>query len=416
MGRAKYGDAFLGVKIDDTQVGRALKRMQKRFDATAQSLNRIGKVGVGVGAAVVTAGALAVATFAGFDDQMRQVKAVTGAAGEQFVELTEQAKRLGATTSFSASQVANMMGELGRAGFAAGQIKVVSDSVLNLSSATGTELPRAAEIAGAVLRGFGEDADQMIRVTDVLTATANGTAQSLDDLFEALKPVAPIAAAAGESLEDTAAAVGVLANSGIKGSLAGNALARAFKNLATEKTQDFLAGLGVAATDSEGNLRPLIEIIGDLDKATADFGEAERLATFETLFGRGQAAAIKLAEATRGGFAEVADAVRNSQGVAAKTAAEMEAGIGGSFRRMMSSVEGVAIALGDSLAPTVAAVTETLGGMLGGVTAWINANQNLVVGLMAGGLAVGALGAAAVVLGTVLSSIGRSSSSRGIRQ
>ncbi|MEN0109121.1 MAG: phage tail tape measure protein [Planctomycetota bacterium] len=401
----KYGDASLYVDLDDTAAAKAARRLGRRFDRMGSSLRGMGQTGTLAFAAIAAGLGTAVGVFAGFDDQMRQVRAVTGASQTDFVELTDEAKRLGATTSFAASQVANMMAELGRAGFASGEILLASESVLALASATGTELPRAAEIAGAALRGFQLPAGEMNRVADVLSATANGTAQTLEDLFEGLKPVAPIAAAAGESIEDTAAAVGLLANNGIKGSLAGNALARAFKNLANEKIQGKLAGLGVEATDAEGNLRPLFDIIADLDGATASFGEARRLATFEELFGRGQAAAIVLAQASRGAFAELADGIRNSQGAAIETSAQMEAGIGGSFRRLMSSVEGVMIAVGEALAPTIAGVAERVGAVLGVVNEWIGQNRGLVVGIVAAVAAAGALSVGAVVLGTVLTSI-----------
>src|SRR5690606_20951639 len=115
----------------------------------------------------------------------------TGATEQEFGSLREEAKRLGAETSFSARQVADAMAELGRAGFTPTQILASTEAVLALSRATDTELARATEIAGAALRGFNLDVTEMGRVTDVLTATANGSAQTLEDLFEAFKPVAP---------------------------------------------------------------------------------------------------------------------------------------------------------------------------------------------------------------------------------
>ena len=402
----KFADAFLNIILDDKKAIRGLKNMQRRLNAVGQTMSCVGSAGLKMGASIAAGAAIAVATFIGFDDQMRVVQAVSGATAEEFAALTEEAKRLGATTSFSASQVAAGMAELGRAGFDPTQILGATESVLALSRATDTELPRATEIAGAALRGFGLEVDQMGRVADVLSATANGTAQGLEDLFEGLKPVAPLAAEAGESLEDTAAAVGILANNGIKGSLAGNALARAFKNLATSSKQADLRQLGVEATDSEGNIRPLIDIIADLDKATANFGEAERLAAFESLFGRGQAAALKLAEASRGAFGEVAAGIRNSQGAAAATAEAMDAGLGGSMRKLYSAVEGVAIALGEALAPTISKAADFVGMYAGKINEWIQNNDEMVVAIAAGVAAVTAISGALVVAGTVISSVG----------
>lgn len=402
----KFADAFLKVSVDDKKVNKALRNLQRRFDAVGQTMQRVGKAGAGLGLAIAAAGALAVNAFVGFDDQMRSVQAVSSATAEEFQQLTEEAKRLGATTSFSASEVAAGMAELGRAGFDPTQILTATESVLSLSRATGTELPRATEIAGAALRGFSLEADQMGRVSDVLSATANGTAQTLEDLFEGLKPVAPLAAAAGESLEDTSAAIGLLANAGIKGSLAGNALGRAFKNLASSAKQADLKQLGVDAVDSEGNLRPLIDIIADLDKATAGFGEADRLATFENLFGRGQAAALKLSEASRGSFEVLAESIRNSQGAAAETAAAMDAGLGGSIRRLWSSIEGVAIALGEALAPMLDQAATSIGEVAGEVNEWIAENGDLVAGIAIAVASISAISSALVAAGIVVSSVG----------
>ncbi len=221
----RAGRAFVELGVSD-KLTAGLKRAQRRLKAFGSGVQAIGarlvKISAGIGAGFV----LSTRVFAGFDDRMRVVQAVTGATEDQFRQLREEAKRLGRTTSFTAGQVAEAMSELGRAGFDPREILSSTESVLALARATNTDLPRATEIAGAALRGFGLDASEMGRTTDVLTATANKSAQTLEDLFEAFKPVAPLAVEAGESIEDVAAAIGILANNGIKGSLAGNAVAR----------------------------------------------------------------------------------------------------------------------------------------------------------------------------------------------
>ncbi|MEM8864562.1 MAG: phage tail tape measure protein [Planctomycetota bacterium] len=399
----RAGKAFIEFALEDRGVQKGLRKIERRLSSVGTGLQSVGKAATLAGGSIATALAPAVLTFASFDDRMRVVKAVTGATKDEFSSLTEEAKRLGATTSFSASQVADAMAELGRAGFKPQQILDSTESVLALSRATDTELPRSAEIAGAALRGFGYETSEMGRVTDVLTAAANGTSQTLEDLFEAMKPVAPIAAEAGESIEDTAAAIGILANNGIKGSLAGNALARGYKNLANTKVQNQLKAIGVEATDADDNLRPLVDIIGDLSKATADYGEAPRLAIFEKVFGRGQAAALKLAKATGGEYQRLVAQIRDSGGQALKTAADMDAGVGGSFRRFMSAVEGASIAIGDALAPTLARLTERINEVVGVATEWISQNQDLVVGLAVAAAGLIAVGAVTFVVGTAFS-------------
>ena len=166
---------------------------------------------------------------------------------------------------------------LGRMGFNPSEIVSAIDSVLNLSRATGTDLAESADIAANSMRIFGLEAEKMSQVSDVLTATANGSAQTLTDLFEGLKRMrrseaegtspkatakrpargraAPQAASCGESIEETCAALGVMANMGIKGSLAGTALRKAFIQFADTKVQGMLHEVGVESVDASGNLR-----------------------------------------------------------------------------------------------------------------------------------------------------------------
>jgi len=210
--------------------------------------------------------AFATKAFADFDDQMRMVKAVTGATEKEFQRLTEVAEKLGRETSFTAKQVAEGMTAMGRMGFNAREIEAAIPAVLNLSRATGTELGEAAEIAANNMRVFGIESSKMADVADILTATANGSAQTLTDLAEALKMAGPQAKAAGENIRDTSAALGILANMGIKGSLAGTALRKSYSQFASVKVQDQLKAVGVETVDANGDLRKMADIMADIGK------------------------------------------------------------------------------------------------------------------------------------------------------
>ena len=407
----RAGRAFVELGVSD-RLTAGLRKAQRRLQAFGDRVRAVGArltaISAGIGAGFV----ISTRIFAGFDDRMRVVRAVTGATEQQFESLREEAKRLGRTTSFTAGQVADAMTELGRAGFDPQAILDSTEAVLALARATNTELPRATEIAGAALRGFNIPATEMGRVSDVLAATANKSAQTLEDLFEAFKPVAPLAVETGESIEDVAAAIGILANNGIKGSLAGNALARAYKNLSNEARQSELRRIGVEAVDASGNLRPLADILNDLAKATQGLGSAERLAIFETLFGRGQAAALKLAGSAQA-FEVLRDEIRRSAGIAVQTADQMDAGIGGAFRRLLSAAEGIAIAIGEAIEQPVRRAADALSKIAGWITMVVNRNRELiatiakVTAIVFGvGLALIIAGAAIVGLGTVFGSLG----------
>ena len=208
------------------------------LNASRTSMEQFGSVVTAIGQRIQAVGSIitepfinAARTFAEFDKQMRTVRAVTSSSGADFTKLTEKAKELGATTSFTASQVAEGMTALGRMGFNSSEIDGAIQGMLNLSIATGTNLAQASEIAANNMRVFGMNTSQMTDIADLLAFTANGSAQTLEDLGEALKTAGPIAARAGVSLKGTAAQLGVLANMGIRGSMAGTAIARSYKRL-----------------------------------------------------------------------------------------------------------------------------------------------------------------------------------------
>lgn len=414
--RARAGHAEVTASIRDNISG-GLRKIKAKMNQFARSSAALGRSIGGLGASGILGGALLVNKFAAFDDQMRTAKGVTSATTAEFEKLRAKARELGANTSFMASEVAGGMVELGRAKFNSDEIDASAESVLNLARATGTELPSAALFGAKILGAFGLDATEMGRVADVLSVTANSSSQTLEDLFEALKLIGPAAVRAGDPIEEMAAAVGVLANSGITGSLAGNAIARAYKNLANSGMQDRLRELtGVEAVDAAGNLRPLVEIITDIGHATRDFGEAAKLDAFEQLFGRGQTAALTLATANNG-FDNLLDKLKNAEGAAKKTADEMDAGIGGSVRRLGSAIEGVALTLGDQLAPTFEIAAEGAGYASGKIQEFFEQNQSIIPTLLAvaggltvaGGLLIGlslAATAASTAIGLITGTVG----------
>jgi TP901 family phage tail tape measure protein len=397
----RAGRAFVELFVNDQALVGGLRKAETKLKAMGAASSRVGRTLLAAAAIAGAPLAKAVATYAGFDDQMRAVAGVTAAGADEMAAMTAVARRLGATMSFTAGQVAETMANLGRAGFRPDEIIAATESMLDLARATGTDTATAADIAGATLRAFRLEAADATQVADILAATANGSAQTLVDLGEAMKYVAPIAASAGEDLLATSAALALLANNGIKGSLAGNALGRAYKNLATQKVQDQLAAIGVAVADANGNLRPVAGIIEEIGAATAGMGSAERLALLENVFGRGSVAADILSQA--GAFDKMSGSLQNYQGAAKRTATMMDSGLGGSFRRMLSSVEGLQLSIGEALAPVISALADRLGAISARVMELVDKNRDLVVGWAKIVAIVAAVGGGLLALGGVLS-------------
>ena len=186
------GQAVVRIVGDNSELKKALGESLTSIDQFARKWTNIGARLQAAGQMMFAPFQEAMGVFAQFDDQMRRVAAVSGATGKAFAELTTQAKALGASTAFTASQVAAGMASLGMMGFSPTEINGAMESVMALSRATSTDLAEAATIAANQLRVFGLSARDTEKVADILAATANGSAQTLTDLGEARRCATPV--------------------------------------------------------------------------------------------------------------------------------------------------------------------------------------------------------------------------------
>ena len=207
---------------------RALDQAGRKFESVGKGLTKSFTAPV---AAIAT---LSVAVFTGFEQQMAEVKAVSGATADEFQKLKANAEKLGATTIFTAKEVGGLQSAFARLGFTADEITKVTEATLYLAQASGSDLARSAEIGGATLRGFGLDAAETGRVTDVMALSFSRSALDMDKFANSMKYVAPVANLAGVSLEETTAMLAILANAGISGSQAGTSLRRILTDLSKE--------------------------------------------------------------------------------------------------------------------------------------------------------------------------------------
>ena len=396
----RAGRAYVEVTAETSKLKQNLNAAQAQLQHFGKTCQGLGRDMMALGGALSLPFALAEKSFAGFDDRMRLVQAVTSSTGEQFDALTKTAQRLGRETSFTAQQVADAMIGLGRMGFDPSEITSAIEHVLNLSRATGTDLAESADIAANSLRIFGMEAGRMSQVADILTATANGSAQTLTDLFEGLKMAGPQAAAAGEDLNELCASLGVMANMGIKGSLAGTALRKAYIQFADTKIQAILRDVGVEATYANGNLRKMAAVMRDVAVATSKMPTAERLSFMKDVFDvRGMMSGLSLAgniEELDGFLAKL----RDVSGQADETSRAMDRGIGGSFRLFQSAVEGSMNAIGEALNGTLQPMVGRITAVINTFTKWVEANRGLVTSIAATVASVAAFGAALFTVGT----------------
>ena len=307
-------------------------------------------------------------TAANFEQAMAKVGAVSRASEDDMKQLTKTARDLGAQTNWSASQAAAGMEYLSMAGFNAQQTVAAMPGMLDLASAGAVDLGQAADIASNILSGFNMQAEEMGRLGDVLTNTFTSSNTNLEMLGNTMAYVAPVAAATGQSIEQTAAMAGKLGDAGIQGSKAGTALRAVINRLAapTGKAATALEELGIQTQDANGNMRPVPEILADMDAAMRGMGSAARAEMTSAVFGMeaASAATVLLGQAGSGSLQEYAEALKES-GSAARVAAEQNDTAMGALKRLGSATESMGITIGGILLPPLATLAELMSKVVG---------------------------------------------------
>lgn len=306
----------------------------------------------GASTALSGMGAAAIKVGTDFEAQMSRVKAISGATGEEFENLRNQAIELGASTAFSASEAAQGMENLAAAGFTTAEIMDAMPGMLSLAAASGEDLASSADIAASTLRGFGLEASEAAHVADVLAENANRTNSSVAETGEAMKYVAPLARAAGLSMEETAAAIGIMANAGIQGSQAGTTLRGALSRLSrpTDAMTTAMEELGVSFYDSNGEMKSLTEQVGMMRKATEGLTDEQRNNYLVTLYGQeALSGMLALINEGEGSLQELTAAYESADGSAQAAAETMQDNLKGAVEELSGAAETLGIVFYDSV-------------------------------------------------------------------
>lgn len=367
-----------------------LAKARAKMDATlgrSQSIAASGAAGMATGGVALAGISRIAGAGIGFEEQMSGVAAISrlDKTSAEYKALEEQAKKLGASTSFSASEAAAGMQFLAMSGFDANQVLAAMPGMLDLAKAGNMDLAKTADIASNILSGFGLEAADMGRVGDVLAATFTRSNVNLEMLGESMKYVAPVAKELGASVEDAAAMAGLLGNVGIQGSMAGTALRALYTRLAAppKKGAEALAQIGVETRKANGDMRDMSDIMSDVAKKTEKLGNAERMGIFKAVAGdeAGAAMAQLVNEGGAGKITQFADINRNSQGEASKIASVMGDNTAGDIKGFWSSVEGLNIALTETNITPLRDLIQTATGAVRVVADWVRENPRLAGGL-----------------------------------
>jgi TP901 family phage tail tape measure protein len=280
--------------------------------------------------------------FIGFDDAV--TKAMAKFPGgikrtdKEFAQLGETARDVAKTTRFSATDAAGGLDFLAMAGFNAQQAMGLLPGLTDLAAVAATDLASASDWASDALGAFGlmtQDTakltQNLTRVNDVFAKGITSFNTDLEQLFETAKMAAPVFTGASQSIETFTAAAGVMASAGIKATLSGTQLRTAILNLTapTHRATKLLKKMRVETQDSQGNMRDLFDILGDIEKGTKKMGTAQRSAALNVIFGKRAVAGLsvlldtgseklkehrKMLEEAGGAAKNMADEMRKSLG------------------------------------------------------------------------------------------------------
>lgn len=399
-----------GLKSAQSEADKAKNNIQKageKIEGVGKSLSSVGstltkKVSIpllGVGAA-----GLKVATD--FEKGMSEVRAISGATGEDFDDLRNKAIELGADTAFSANEVASAMTEMAKAGWSSNQIIDGMSGVLDAAAASGEGLAVVSTIVADTITGFGMEAKESTRIADLLTQAANSGTIGITDLGESFKYIAPVAGSMGLSVEDVTTAISAMSMAGIKGSQAGTGL-RTMLTRMVKPTDDVAVAmneLGISVVNQDGSMKSLDDIVSNLRTSFDGLTESEKAKYAATLAGQeGMASMLSLLNLTEEEYNAIATSMDTANGVAEETATIMQDNLQSKFEQLLGSLESLAIKLSEALIPHLETFVGWLTQLVDKFTALDPETQKTI--LTIAGLAL-AIGPVISVVGKLTSGVG----------
>lgn len=345
-----------------TKLGNHLDKAGKKMQEVGRGLTSFGRAySVRVTTPILGAGAAALKVGMDFEEGMSKVQAISGATGDDLIRLKNQAKDLGATTRFSATEAASGMEFLAMAGFNSNQILGAMPGLLDLAASSNMDLGRAADITSNIISGFNMEALESTRVADVLAKGASTANTNVEQLGGAAKYAAPIFNTLKLEIEGLVASVGFMSDAGIQGEQAGRQLRQGLLRLAnpTGEASKLIKKLGINVFDAYGNMKEMHEVVAELEKGFKGMTPQARASALAIIFG---------AESTAGwstlldrGSKELKNytkELQNSEGAAAEMAEVMQDNAKGAIVEFKSALEGAGIAASEHIIPAVTDITK----------------------------------------------------------
>ncbi|MTC63045.1 phage tail tape measure protein [Providencia alcalifaciens] len=377
-----------------------MSAVRNSYQRTMDVRNKMAGAGAGVTAAGVGIGYAAKKVLVpGYDFEigMSKVQALTrlDKNSEDYKMLRNQARELGATTAFTANDVAQGQAFYAMAGFKPEQIKNAMAGTLSMSLAGDIDLATTADIGSNILTGFKLSSDEMNRVSDTLVATFTRSNVNLSMLGDTMKYVAPVAAGLGVDIETAAVAAGKLGDAGIQGSMAGTSLRAILGRLAEPPKQaaEALTKLGIKTRDAKGNLRELPAILAELDKKTQKMGTAQRAGLFKHIAGEEAFSALSVLvdKSGSGELQNMIAEIKAAKGEAEKVAKTMTDNLDGDLKNLTSAWEDIGIQIFGGADSPLRDITKQVTSLISGFGNWAKKNPEIVKTLTMITLGLGAV-------------------------
>lgn len=396
------GSELADAGVNTSNLSAENERLAKTYDKVKQSQEELAKVNAAIEknneaisktktqlvGTVGTLAALGTAIYAGpvkkaaeFEEQMSTVKAISGATVADMTRLANEAKRMGATTQFTAAEAGKALEYMAMAGWKTDQMLGGLPGIMNLAAASGEDLGTVSDIVTDALTAFNMTAEDAGRFADVLAQASSNANTNVSMMGATFQKVAPVAGALGYSVEDISLGIGLMANASIKAETAGTSLKTALANMAkpTKQMKTYMDKYGISLTNADGSMKTYREVVDNLRSSLGGLSESEQVAAATAIFGKESfAGMLAIVNASDADFQKLSDSVNNAAGAAERMAQIKLDNFNGKVTLLKSAVEGLQIALGDALLPTFTEGAEKAAELVSKLAEFINENPELV--------------------------------------
>lgn len=336
------------------QAGEALEKHSEKLTKIGGGMEAAGKGILKVTAPLVGIGAASLKVSTDFESGMANVRALSGATGDDFEELKEKAKEMGAATSKSATESAEGLANLALAGWDTTQMVEGIEPVLRLAEAGNIDLGRASALVTDSMSAMGIEVQDLAGYLDIVAQSARSSNTDIDQMAEAYVKVGGTLRGLQVPLDESALALGLMANAGIKGAEAGTGLNAVLLNLTapTGRAKQALEDLGYSAFDSEGNFKGLETVLFDVKEMTKDMDTEQRNLYLSMIGGQAHLKSLNaLMNGLDDGYADLKGSIGEADGALMDMAETMQDSTKGDVVKLQSQLEGVGIQIGEILIP-----------------------------------------------------------------